>query len=112
MLLDCFSVIKYKEFESFLHSHDSIRFNRVSDLEGHENERELFLVGKKLSYEMILKIIQSNIKKFNEYNNDDFEKLQLELNIYKAVSENNTMTQSTTQPINSEIKELNLLILI
>ena len=106
LLLDCFSVIKYKEFESFLHSHDSIRFNRVSDLEGHENERELFLVGKKLSYEMILKIIQSNIKKFNEYNNDDFEKLQLELNIYKAVSENNTMTQSTTQPINSEIKEL------
>ena len=106
LLLDCFSVIKCKEFESFLHSHDSIRFNRVSDLEGHENERELFLVGKKLSYEMILKIIQSNIKKFNEYNNDDFEKLQLELNIYKAVSENNTMTQSTTQPINSEIKEL------
>ena len=106
LLLDCFSVIKCKEFESFLHSHGSIRFNRVSDLEGHENERELFLVGKKLSYEMILKIIQSNIKKFNEYNNDDFEKLQLELNIYKAVSENNTMTQSTNQPLNSEIKEL------
>ena len=109
LLLDCFSVIKCKEFESFLHSHDSIRFNRVSDLEGHENERELFLVGKNLSYDMILKLIQSNIKKFNEYNNDDFEKIQLELNIYKDFvsstkisSENNTMIQST----NSEIKEL------
>ena len=109
LLLDCFSVIKSKEFESFLHSHDSIRFNRVSDLEGHENERELFLVGKNLSYDMILKLIQSNIKKFNEYNNDDFEKIQLELNIYKDFvsstkisSENNTINQ----PTNSEIKEL------
>ena len=113
LLLDCFSVIKCKEFESFLHSHDSIRFNRVSDLEGHENERELFLVGKKLSYEMILKIIQSNIKKFNEYNNDDFEKLQLELNIYKDLlsstkiaSENNTMNEKTNQPLNSKLDDI------
>ena len=65
LLLDCFSVDKSKDFESFLHNHESIRFNRVNNLSGHENENELFLVGMNLSYQMILKLIDSNIKNYN-----------------------------------------------
>ena len=65
LLLDCFFVDKSRDFESFLHNHETIRFNRVNDLPGHENENELFLVGHNLSYQMILKLIDSNVKNYN-----------------------------------------------
>ena len=78
LLLDCFFVDKSKDFESFLHNHESIRLNRVTDLAKHKNERELFLIGKELSYKMLLKIIDNNIKYFEKNNNDEVEKLKLE----------------------------------
>ena len=78
LLLDCFFVNKSKDFESFLHNHESIRLNRVTDLAKHKNERELFLIGKELSYKMLLKIIDNNIKYFEKNNNDEVEKLKLE----------------------------------
>jgi len=65
LLLDCFSVDKSKEFESFLHNHENIRLNRVSNLCGHEKENELFLIGKELSYQTMLNIIEKNIKNDN-----------------------------------------------
>lgn len=65
LLLDCFFVDKSKEFESFLHNHENIRLNKVTNLCGHENENELFLVGKELTYQMILNIIENNIKNYN-----------------------------------------------
>ena len=102
LLLDCFSVVKSKEFENFLHNHENIRFNRVTDLKGHETERELFLVGKKLSYGTILKIIQMNIKQFNEYNNNDYQKLQIELETYKQIINSNSLTKEK-QEINNDI---------
>jgi hypothetical protein len=75
LLLDCFAVNKSKDFESFLH--DQIKKHRVLDLEGHENERELFLIGKELSYSQLLKIIDNNIKNYNEINNNkEIEKLK------------------------------------
>ena len=78
LLLDCFFVDKSKDFESFLHNHENIRLNRVTDLAKHKNERELFLIGKELSYKMLLKIIDNNIKYFEKNNNDEVEKLKLE----------------------------------
>ena len=75
LLLDCFAVNKSKDFESFLHNHETIRCNKVTDLKGHETELELFLVGKNLSYKTILDIINNNIKYFN---NNDTSKLELE----------------------------------
>jgi len=78
LLLDCFFVDKSKDFESFLHNHENIRCNRVTDLAKHKNERELFLIGKELSYKMLLKIIDNNIKYFEKNNNDEVEKLKLE----------------------------------
>lgn len=108
LLLDCFSVIKSKDFETFLHDHESIKFNRVTDLKGHENERELFLVGKKLSYATILQIIQFNVKKFNEYNNSDYEKLQLQLDTYKKILFSNPVTDNETNYKDCEITNIQI----
>ena len=101
LLLDCFFVDKSKDFESFLHNHESIRCNRVTDLAKHKNERELFLIGKELSYKMLLKIIDNNIKYFEKNNNDEVEKLKLEcekLNLLNELNKNGN--------INSFIEEL------
>lgn len=79
VFLDCFRVIRSKDFESFLHGHEKIKPNRITNLPGHENEKELFLIGKELSYAMLLNIIQTNIKNFDDLNyNNELEKLILE----------------------------------
>ena len=63
LLLNCFSVDKSKDFESFIHS--EIKLNKITDLEGHEKENELFLIGKNLTYQILLKIIDDNIHNYN-----------------------------------------------
>jgi prophage antirepressor-like protein len=75
LLLDCFAVNKSKDFESFLHNHETIRGNRVTDLKGHETELELFLIGKIISYKTLLDIINNNVKYFNT---NDTSKIELE----------------------------------
>jgi prophage antirepressor-like protein len=75
LLLDCFAVQNSKDFESFIHNHENIRLNKVNNLQGHETELELFLIGKTLSYQMLSTIITNNIKYFN---GNDTNKLQLE----------------------------------
>jgi prophage antirepressor-like protein len=65
LLLDCFSVDKSKDLESFLHNHESIRLNKVNDLRGHEKDNELFLIGNNLTYQMIISVINCNIKNYN-----------------------------------------------
>ena len=65
LLLNCFSVDKSKDFECFLHNHNEIRLNKVTHLEGHEKENELFLIGKDLTYQILLNIINKNIKNYN-----------------------------------------------
>jgi prophage antirepressor-like protein len=84
LLLDCFCVNKSKDFESFLHHHETIRPNRITDLKGHENENELFLIGKNLTYQMILNIITNNI---NYFNGNDNSKLELEVEKLKLMLE-------------------------
>jgi len=101
LLLDCFFVDKSKDFESFLHNHESIRLNRVTDLAKHKNERELFLIGKELSYKMLLKIIDNNIKYFEKNNNDEVEKLKLECEKLTLLNELNKNGN-----INSFIEEI------
>jgi hypothetical protein len=66
VLLDCFSVNRSSDFESFIHNHEKIRLNKITNLKNHENEMELFLIGKNLTYQMVLNIINSNIKYFND----------------------------------------------
>ncbi len=91
VLLDAFAVNRSKDFESYIHNHQSIRRNRVRDLQGHENELELFLIGKELTYQMILDAINSQIDNYQEsntYNLElEIEKLKLELQRKDNVSE-------------------------
>jgi prophage antirepressor-like protein len=84
LLLDCFCVNKSKDFESFIHHHETVRPNRITDLKGHENENELFLIGKDLSYQILQNIIQNNI---NYFNNNDNTKLELEIDKLKLMLE-------------------------
>jgi len=65
ILLNCFLVDKSKDFEGFLHSHNLIYPNKCKTLERHEKENELFLIGKNLTYQMLLKIIHDNIDNYN-----------------------------------------------
>jgi len=93
LLLHCFSVDKSRDFESFLHNHETIRLNKVNNLKGHENENELFLIGINLTYQMILKLIDDNIKNYNYSVNEllrENEMLQIKL-------------QSNQNNINNEI---------
>ena len=85
LLLDCFSVSNSKDFENFVHNHENIRLNKVNNLEGHEHELELFLIGKNLSYQTLLNIINNNIKYFNNNTN----KLELENDKLKMMVEMN-----------------------
>jgi prophage antirepressor-like protein len=65
LLLDCFQVDKSKDFEYMLHHNNIIRPNKVKNLENHERENELFLIGQNLTYQMVLKIIDDNINNYN-----------------------------------------------
>lgn len=64
LLLDCFEVRQSKQFEHFLHK--ELCINKVKNLEGHEKENELLLVGKNLTYEFLLKLINKNIDNYND----------------------------------------------
>jgi len=75
LLLDCFSVNRSHDFENFLHNHEDVRGNRVNNLLNHETELELFLIGKKLSYKTLLKIINNNL---TYYDSNDIRKLEKE----------------------------------
>ena len=84
VLLDCYSVIKSKEFENFIHSNEKIRIHKVKDLQGHEKENELFLIGKELTYKILTKVIDDNIKHFNEYTKKDFDLLEAKYDLLET----------------------------
>ena len=65
ILLNCFLVDKSKDFEGFLHNHNLIYPNKCKTLKGHEKENELFFIGKNLTYQILLKIIEDNIDNYN-----------------------------------------------
>lgn len=79
VILDCFMVKRSKDFETFIHSHELISPNKITNLKGHENEGELFLIGEKLSYDVLLNIIKTNIFQFDGCNQElEIEKIKLE----------------------------------
>jgi len=92
LLLDCFCVNRSSDFESFIHNHENIRLNKITDLHNHENEMELFIIGKNLSYQMLLNIINNNIKYFNDYNHNlELENENLKLMIQMKESNNDNI---------------------
>jgi hypothetical protein len=98
ILLDCFVVNKSKDFETFIKEHELMRGNRVRDLKSHETELELFLIGKNVSYQTLLNIIQNNLKYFNCRDNG---KLELEIEQLKIM-----LQMKTTNNENPLIHEL------
>mgnify|MGYP000950758083 CR=1 FL=1 len=105
LLLDCFLVNKSKDFESFLHNHENIKYNKVTDLVGHINERELFLVGKNLSYQILLDIISNNIKYFEHHTDNEVEKLRQEcekLRLLNELSGKDNITSYIEEMVNNK----------
>jgi hypothetical protein len=94
LLLDCFSVNRSSDFESFIHNHENIRLNKITDLINHDNENELFLVGKNLSYQILLNIINNNMKYFNDNHNLELENENLKLMIQIKESNNENILVS------------------
>ena len=86
VLLDCFAVARSKDFEHFIHHHEIVRLNKVTDLQNHENENELFLIGQNLTYDRLNHVMTSNAKHFN---NDDIAKMELENEKLKILLEMN-----------------------
>ena len=87
VLLDVFTAIQSKDFEVYIHNHPKIRCNQVKDFLGHETETELFLVGKNLTYQIILDAINSQIDNFQEYGT---KKLELEIEKLKIIATNDS----------------------
>jgi phage anti-repressor protein len=81
-LLDCFMVKRSKDFEKFLHNHNDIKFNQVKSLPNHEQENELFLIGKNLSYRTLFHIINTNINYFNEI---DYNDMRIDIETIKNI---------------------------
>ena len=112
LLLDCFSVQNSKDFESFIHNHENIRLNKVNNLQNHEAELELFLVGKNLSYQILLNIINNNIKYFNDTNNSKLllenEQLKLMLEMKNSNNENSLVLEliQTVKQLSDKIDNL------
>ena len=104
ILMNCVSIDKSKDFERFLHQHNSIRLNKVNDLTGHEHENELFLIGKELTYEMISSIINDNKNNFN-YNIGELMK-ENELLKYKLENNQNNLNNELLNELNNTIKIL------
>jgi polyhydroxyalkanoate synthesis regulator phasin len=97
LLLNCFEVDKSYQFEQFIHGHQYIYPSKVTDLLGHEKDKELFLIGNELTYQTLLKIIETNIDNYNY----KVRELLLEIE--------NLKLKQTTQVINNDnelLKEL------
>jgi hypothetical protein len=112
LLLDCFLVNKRQQFEHFLHHHDKIRPNKVKNLHGHEKENELFLVGKNLTYDMVLKIINDNIRNFNDWTVNDIIDIIKEENekFIDKISNSNLKNNFTSENSNNIDTLINRLI--
>ena len=96
VLLDVFTAIQSKDFECYIHNNPKIRCNQVRDLPKHENEHELFLVGKHLTYQILLDVINSQIDNYQEHGT---KKLELEIEKLKL------MTNDGNNPVIIEILE-------
>lgn len=78
LILDCFPVHDSAGLEKYLHHHPEIHPHQVKNLEGHETEQELFLMGGKLTYQRLLDIIDTSQQQFNNPIAEN-ERLKLEV---------------------------------
>jgi len=103
LLLNCFQVDKSRNFERFLLGHNDINKNRVFNLQGHETEKELILIGTSLTYKMLLKIIEDNIDNYKYKINELLLENQL---LKEKINSNQTTFQSNSSNELTELKQL------
>lgn len=103
LLLNCFQVDKSRNFERFLLGHKDINQNRVFNLQGHEAEKELILIGTNLTYNMLLKIIEDNIDNYKYKINELLLENQL---LKEKINSNQTIIQSNSTNEIIELKQL------
>jgi prophage antirepressor-like protein len=103
LLLNCFQVDKSRNFERFLLSHKDINQNRIFNLQGHETEKELILIGTSLTYKMLLKIIEDNIDNYKYKINELLLENQL---LKEKINSNQTIIQSNSTNEITELKQL------
>ena len=106
LLLECFPVLRSKDFESFLLHHDHIRSHRKTDLPGHEMEMELIELGNGLTYAMLMSIIQNNLDSFNHYGAKDVEALKLENELLKSIIQNSSAKGADCRQLMTEPEKL------
>jgi len=117
LLLDCFNVLYCKEFETKIHDH--FRSSQVKNLKDHEQRNELFLVGKEITYAMIVNFIKKSIKAYEhsiDYFYEETQKLKQQITELNQTIENQkiqlqqiienqktqpplSQTQSSVQPL-------------
>jgi phage anti-repressor protein len=103
LLVDCFSVKHSREFEKFIHHHEKIRSNKYTQLPNHTKENELFLIGRELTYDMLVQIINDNLKKFDDYDEKYIEKLHTEIDCLNEVISRLQNKKTEDNPPNNTI---------
>lgn len=84
LLLECYLVKQSKKFETFIHHHELIAPSKYKELNGHETENELFLIGFGLTLAIVKEVINKNIKSFDDYDPQlEVDKLKIQENILK-----------------------------
>lgn len=111
-ILECFTVDKSLEFESFLHK--AMEKNLFENLPGHENEKEIFLIKSKREYIKLINIVSENMNKFNKSDYLEITELQNEIadlqnEIYKLRNDKGLCSPITPSSINKIEKDINKL---
>jgi hypothetical protein len=103
LLLNCFTVDKSYSFEQFLLNHKNINPFRIFNLLNHENEKELVLIGKELTYASLIKIIDDNISNYNYR----VSELLLENQLLKEkINSNQVVSQSINNDEITDLKQM------
>jgi hypothetical protein len=76
--MDCFPVHDSVGLEKYLHHHSEIHPHKVKDLDGHQSEQELFMMGGELTYQRLIQIIETAIPQFANLHLEN-QRLQAEL---------------------------------
>jgi phage anti-repressor protein len=98
LILECFPVHDSAGFEKYLHHHSEIHPHQVKNLEGHEKEQELFMMGCELTYQRLLDIIDAGIIPFNNPVVEN-ERLKLENEQLRSTAQPFQIDQSILQEI-------------
>ncbi len=111
ILLHVFHCDNNSEFEKYLHNHEEFKKNRfMESLENGETSREIYMLDDYFNINFILGIISKNIKKYEKLNYDEYveiqnneiEKLRLNLEIEKERNKKLSINLNKTQNINCD----------